>query len=335
MKLDDELVTVLREAGLIGKDETADRVSLEGGVSSDVICAVTSHGRYCIKRALPRLKVAKDWSAPVERALNEASYLDLVNGFCPGVVPKVLYVDRKRFLFIMDYLPPDSYPGWKALLASGRTDARFAEHLGATLGQIHVASAKQAESLSTRFANHELFHALRIEPYLLTAAAAHSDVADEILCIIRSLEAHSCALIHGDVSPKNILVGPNGPVVLDAECATWGDPAFDLAFCSTHLLLKAVWHREFVRGYEAAFDGFCLGYFSHTGGDERGALEARAVCLVAALLLARIDGKSPVEYIVAEVEKEQVRAAARSYLLAPPTSLKAMAANWYERALRA
>jgi aminoglycoside phosphotransferase (APT) family kinase protein len=136
------------------------------------------------------------------------------------------------------------------------------------------------------------------------------------------------------VSPKNILVGPNGPVILDAECATWADPAFDLAFCSTHLLLKAVWHREFVRGYEAVFDGFCLGYFSHIGFEERVTLEARAVRLVAALLLARIDGKSPVEYIVDAAKKEQVRDAARTYLLAPPASLKELAVNWYERALR-
>lgn len=335
MKLDDELVLVLREAQLAGADEIPDGVILEGGVSSDVICAVTSKGRVCIKRALPRLKVAQEWMAPVGRSMNEADYLKVVDELCPGTVPKVLHVDRVRALFVMPFLAPDAYPNWKTLLATGASDAGFAERMGAVLGQIHAASVSRAVSLAPRFANQHLFHALRIEPYLLTAAKAHPDRARELHKITESLGANARALVHGDVSPKNILVGAEGPILLDAECATWGDPAFDLAFCLTHLLLKAVWHKEFTQGYASAFEGFLAGYFARASFEAQAELEARTVPLLAALLLARIDGKSPVEYLVAEDQKKFVRDRARAYLEAPPATLGNLAGNWYERIMRA
>jgi aminoglycoside phosphotransferase (APT) family kinase protein len=335
MRLDDELVLVLREAGLADAGESPDGFMLEGGVSSDVICAVTSKGRVCIKRALPRLKVVQEWTAPIGRAMNEAAYLKVVDGFLPGVVPKVLHVDQVRALFVMPFLAPDAYPNWKMLLTTGATDVEFAQRMGAVLGHIHATSASQAESLAPRFANRDLFHALRIEPYLLTAAKAHPDRADALQIIAENLNKCARTLVHGDVSPKNILVGPEGPVLLDAECATWGDPAFDLAFCLAHLLLKAVWHKEFARFYASVFDEFYAGYITRVTFEARADLEARAVPLLAALLLARIDGKSPVEYLKTEEQKRVVRDAARAYLEAPPATLKHLAGNWHERIMRA
>ncbi len=335
MRLDDELVTVLREAGLLGAGEIANAFILEGGVSSDVVCADTPKGRVCIKRALPRLKVAREWRAPIGRSMNEAAYLDVVNGLCPGTVPRVLHVDRARGLFVMPYLAPDDYPCWKTLLAKGEADAGFAERMGGMLGQIHAAGAQHKASLALRFANHDLFHTLRIEPYLLTTAIAHPDCAEDMHSIVASIGRNARVLVHGDVSPKNILVGSNGPVLLDAECATWGDPAFDVSFCLAHLLLKAVWHQEFTRGYVSVFDGFCAGYFAQVSFESCADLDRRSVPLLAALLLARVDGKSPVEYLAGEMQKRFVRDAARTYLKAPPNTLRDLAAGWYERALRA
>ena len=87
-----------------------------------------------------------------------------------------------------------------------------------------------------------IFHDIRLEPYLVATAGGHPDRADGAAAAgARSRPRPGAALVHGDVSPKNILVGPAGPVFLDAECAWYGDPAFDLAFCLNHLLLKCLW----------------------------------------------------------------------------------------------
>ena len=49
-------------------------------------------------------------------------------------------------------------------------------------------------------------------------------------------------LVHGDFSPKNLLVSGDRLVIIDCEVAWYGDPAFDLAFLLNHLCLKALYH---------------------------------------------------------------------------------------------
>jgi Ser/Thr protein kinase RdoA (MazF antagonist) len=130
-------------------------------------------------------------------------------------------------------------------------------------------------------------------------------------------QSHKCSLVHGDVSPKNILVDPAGrPVLLDAECAWWGDPAFDLAFCLNHLLLKCLWTPSAREGFGRCFDALAAAYLARVDWEEPAALESRAAALLPGLLLARVDGKSPVEYLGAEAQRETVRRCARQLLLA-------------------
>src|SRR5690606_24626353 len=114
------------------------------------------------------------------------------------------------------------------------------------------------------------------------------------------------ALVHGDVSPKNILIGPNGPVFLDAECAWYGDPAFDLAFCLNHLLLKCLWTPRAATDFLASFEALAAAYRSGVVWEPPEALERRTARLLPGLLLGRIDGKSPVEYLTADRDKEVV-----------------------------
>jgi hypothetical protein len=145
-------------------------------------------------------------------------------------------------------------------------------------------------------------------------------------------------LVHGDVSPKNILIGPQGPVLLDAECAWWGDPVFDLAFCLNHLLLKRAWRPELTSGYQSAFTALLDGYRASFQGmnpwERWETFEARCASLLPGLLLARIDGKSPVEYIQTDHQRDRVRVLARHYLLAPTRCLEtineAWSASWSE-----
>jgi aminoglycoside phosphotransferase (APT) family kinase protein len=134
--------------------------------------------------------------------------------------------------------------------------------------------------------------------------------------------------VHGDVSPKNILIGPHGPIFLDAECAWYGDPAFDLAFCLNHLLLKCLWTPPAADAFLHAFDVLAKAYLAGVSWEPQGALEARTARLLPGLLLARVDGKSPVEYLTAATAKEAVRRVARALLAEPTERLYGMRTAW-------
>jgi aminoglycoside phosphotransferase (APT) family kinase protein len=308
-----EILEWLREAGLAAPDEAPAIAPLTGGVSSDVFRVGLSGGPICVKAALDKLRVAADWRAPVERSANEAAYLRAVAGLGGLAVPQVLAEDAGRHIFAMSWFEPADHPVWKAELAAGRIDAGFAAAVGAGLARIHSATAGRSEIAAT-FDTTAMFEALRLEPYLTHTAAAHPDIAPRIDAIAEITRTTRVALVHGDVSPKNILVGPEGPVLLDAECAWYGDPAFDIAFCLNHLLLKAAWKPAYAARFAEAFDALAAGYLSGVDWEPAAVLEARAAPLLAALLLARIDGKSPVEYLTAEADKALVREAARDLL---------------------
>ena len=169
---------------------------------------------------------------------------------------------------------------------------------------------------------------MRIEPYLIAAGRAHPDLARPLGALAETTAGTRRALVHGDVSPKNILIGPQGPVFLDAECAWYGDPAFDLAFCLNHLLLKCLWNRTVVAGFLACFDSLAASYLGGVRWEPPGALEARAARLLPGLLLARIDGKSPVEYVTEAADKDRVRRVAGALLRQPVDRLIEVRAAW-------
>jgi aminoglycoside phosphotransferase (APT) family kinase protein len=172
---------------------------------------------------------------------------------------------------------------------------------------------------------------LRLDPYLVTAAHAHPDRAEPLLDLVEATAATRRALVHGDASPKNILVGPDGPVVVDAECAWFGDPAFDLAFLLNHLVLKSALHPDRASQYRGMCAALVDGYRAHVTWEPWASLETRAAALLPGLMLARIDGKSPVEYIVSDPEREAVRAFARPRVATAPHTLDAIATAWSAR----
>lgn len=326
----DEIGEWLREAGLAGPGERPAVTPLAGGVSSDVFRVDLARGPVCVKRALARLKVAADWRAPVERSANEAAWLRAVRPLGGPVVPEVLAEDTARHLFAMTWFEPASHPVWKAELAAGRVDPAFAAAVGRALARVHAATA-DAPDLAHAFATDAMFVSLRIEPYLTHTAAAHPRLAARLSGIAETTLATRRALVHGDVSPKNILAGPDGPVFLDAECAWYGDPAFDIAFCANHLLLKAVWKPQHAPACAEAFDALVRAYLGGVEWEPAEALEARAAPLLAALLLARIDGKSPVEYLTAEPDKARVRDAAAALLSHPAPRFADVAREIHDR----
>ncbi|GKQ38851.1 putative aminoglycoside phosphotransferase [Streptomyces sp. A012304] len=302
-------------------------MALAGGVSSD-LWRVDLPGRsLCVKRALARLRVAAEWQAPVSRNAYEWAWMRFASRHRPDSVPELLAHDADAGLFAMEFLPPERYPVWKALLLAGDVDPATAAAVGDVLGALHAASAGDA-ALAAEFATDDNFHALRIEPYLLATAAAHPGLRQELHDLADRTAATRLALVHGDVSPKNILVGPAGPVLLDAECAWYGDPAFDLAFCVNHLLLKSLVvprrRADLLRSARALAEA----YGGRIDWEPRPALEARAASLLPALLLARVDGKSPVEYLTDERHRLLVRTVASALLRAPAATVAEALEAW-------
>jgi len=323
--LPDAVLQFLRAAGLAGAHETPAASALAGGVSSDIWRVDLQDGPICVKRALARLRVAQVWEAPVERNRFECEWFRAAGDAAPGAVPRILA--QGDGVFAMEYLDAARHPVWKEQLRAGIAEPSFAAQVGERLAAIHAASAGR-ESVAQRFPTDALFHALRLEPYLLATARAHPDLKEALSSLAgRTAETHRC-LVHGDVSPKNILAGPHGPVFLDAECAWYGDPAFDLAFCLNHLLLKCVWVPRARDAFLECFDALCSAYLMKVDWEGTVELEQRAASLLPGLLLARIDGKSPVEYIVEEAQKAQVRRTARALLTAPPASLNDIRKTW-------
>ena len=325
VSLPDAVLAFLRRSGLAAQDENPAAEALAGGVSSDIWRVELARGKSCVKRALPRLRVAQIWEAPIERNRYERRWIETANRIVPGVAPRVLASDDEAGCFAMEDL--GALPLWKTELAAGRADPGFARAVGERLARIHGATAGDAQ-IAAEFATDASFYALRLEPYLAATARAHRDLAAPLEALIERTANTRLALVHGDVSPKNILVGPDGPVLLDAECAWYGDPAFDLAFCLNHMLLKCLWVPAASDDYLNCFDSLYGTYLKGCSWEEPSDLEARAASLLPGLLLARVDGKSPVEYVTDESQKERVRRAARALLIDPPSRLQQVRDAW-------
>ncbi|MBV9393073.1 MAG: aminoglycoside phosphotransferase family protein [Methylobacteriaceae bacterium] len=316
----------LRELGLDEKVLAAR--ALTGGVSSDIWLIETQDQRLCMKRALPALRVAANWQAPVERSTYEYAWMTRVRAILPQAVPRLLGRSVDGAMFAMAFLDPRDYPVWKEAMLGGKIDPLFAGKVGATLATIHSTTAKDA-SIAPEFASDRIFHAIRLEPYLLATAQRHPDIGPQLRALAERTASTKQALVHGDVSPKNILIGSSGPVFLDAECAWHGDPAFDVAFCLNHLMLKCIPLREYSDMLRQAFAEFSSHYLARVDWERVEDMEERCATLLPALTLARIDGKSPVEYVVAQGDKGRVREIARALIAEPRSRLGEVADAWH------
>ncbi len=325
----DEIHAALRRMGLIADDQRPPVTALTGGVSSDIFRVDLTGGPICVKRALARLRVEAEWYAPIERNAAEVAWMRTAGAIVPGAVPEIMGEDPAGKMFAMAFLDPGDYPVWKDELSDGAIDPAAARQVGERLARIQSAAAREP-ALAPRFANHETFQAIRLEPYLLATAEAHPECAAALRTLAEATAARRITLIHGDVSPKNVLIGPDGPVFLDAECATWGDPAFDLAFCLNHMLLKCLWRPRWAGRYLECFDALAHAYLTGVDWEARDVLEARAAALLPGLLLGRIDGKSPVEYLTDAADQDRARAFACALLRDPVKRLDGVCKRWAE-----
>jgi aminoglycoside phosphotransferase (APT) family kinase protein len=320
------ILAFLQSSGLAGPGEIPAAEPLTGGVSSDIWKVALGGRAVCVKRALPRLRVAQVWEAPVGRNRFERLWMEAAARIVPGIAPRVLAWDEAG-IFAMEYLDPAGHPLWKAELAAGRADASFAAQVGQALARIHSGTANRSD-VAEQFRTDAGFHAIRLEPYLVATGRAHPALAARLGDLVAVTAGTRLALVHGDVSPKNILIGPEGPILLDAECAWYGDPAFDIAFCLNHLLLKCLWVPAAAREFLACYDAFADAYLAGADWEPRATIEERAAALLPGLLLARVDGKSPAEYLTTDPQKDTVRRAAIALLQRPVQRLAAVRDAW-------
>ncbi len=326
-----EVREMLIADGLLGGD-SAVLTPLAGGVSCDVIKVASGDRTMVVKRALKKLRVKDDWFADPSRNRYEHRYMSTVGAILPGAVPKVIHTNDPRGYFCMEWLG-EGWGNWKQQMLGGNADRAVAEEAGAILGRIHRATFGDP-TLRAAFDNTPNFFDLRLEPYLLTAGRRHPEWESEFRDEAERIRTTRECLVHGDYSPKNILVREGRVVILDCEVAWFGDPSFDLAFLLSHLHLKALYHAPLDRGFFAMPGAAAAAYnrqreFSQT---EREAFDRRTARLLLMLMLARVDGKSPVEYLSAQAGKQDfVRRFVRRRLPGGSLTLEAVARQWWEQ----
>lgn len=290
------VVNWLVEEGILVDGAEVDFEPLTGGVSSEILRVRSGGECWVYKRALEQLKTRDAWFADTRRNASEIAFLEYARAVDPEAVPRLVAVDEERRGFLMEYLGPP-FRTWKSDLLAGRCDIAVATKAARFLGNLHALSTSDP-TLAGRFSDMDGFDALRIDPYLRTTGRRHPLLRkyfeEEAERLLRCREA----LVHGDFSPKNILVGEDRMVLLDHEVAVYADPAFDVAFLLNHLLLKAFLLPDHVRELIRAAEQFWRIYRETRGEAACGAMEARIIRLLLLLMLARIDGKSPVEYFV-------------------------------------
>jgi aminoglycoside phosphotransferase (APT) family kinase protein len=307
-------------AGPLGMDPADARIEfLTGGVSSTVIRVVVDGDCFVIKQALPQLRAGEAWFSRPERSAIEARGAEVLARIVPGSVLPVLRVVPEANAFTMACAPTGS-DTWKADLVRGAVRPEVAQAVGELLGHVHARSAAMPD-LATAFADRSFFTELRLEPYLSHTAIRHPDLVDELTWLSDRLLDPGICLVHGDYSPKNLLVTPvGGLLLLDHEVAHWGQPAFDVGFVLAHLCLKGIHFRR-VAYIDAAADLLAAYRGTSTVADAAtGTLGARTL---AGLMLARVDGKSRVEYLAGD-DDDVVRALAGRMLRERVTDLDAV-----------
>jgi 5-methylthioribose kinase len=318
----------LHDAGWVPNDAEVVVRELSGGVSN-IVLRVDQPGKppFVLKQCRERLRVPMEWHARLDRIWTEYATLELLRAILPeATVPEILCEDRQNYLFAMTCAPDDAVT-WKSHLMAGQIDATVATRLGTILGTIH-AEAPRHPALRGTLSDTSLFDELRVDPYYRTIARAHSDLAPRIGALIDLMDRPEVerTLVLGDFSPKNILVHSGGLILLDFECAHAGDPAFDLGFFLTHLLLKTIRAVCENLGHGSEYieltRRFWSSYLDRRNLDlkMRSVLVSRACLHTSACSLARVDGKSPVEYLDANGQ-----AVARSFA---HESLRAEPATW-------
>ncbi len=342
----DNVCDYLRERGRLGRNETA-RVELLAGGVSNVVFLITPAASlpFVLKQSRAQLRTKADWFSRIERIYREADAQRALSQVLPeGAVPAVLFEDRENYCYAMSAVRAD-HVVWKRQLVSGVVNPQLYTQAGSLLGQIHAGTWGQRR-LFPEADDTTVFFELRVDPFYRRIAQVHPAIQPAIDQLIDNMPRCAAALVHADFSPKNLLVHPDGVTLVDHETVHYGDPAFDLGFFFSHLWLKAIAlpnvRAEMIAGIFAAWNAYRESMsagrgwsasrspgapdIDHRGFAQSGSspghpieeLSQRAVLHLAACLLSRVDGKSPVDYLTNPAHQQLVRDVTLRWFAAPP-----------------
>ncbi len=303
---------------------------LLGGVSNRAVRVMWADGSgWVVKQALPKLRVNADWFSNPERIQVEAKALRWLNRLAPpGTTPLFVFEDKANDVLAMEAIPED-HENWKAVLLSGRIIPDQFEQFGRMLGTIHNESARLEPDLARVFADTTYFESLRLEPYYLYTAEQIPPAADFLHPLAEETLRHKLTLVHGDFSPKNTLIYRGKLILLDYEVAHFGDPAFDVGFALSHFLSKAHHLSRERKRLGSAAGLFFQSYFKAVVAHGWDALEPRAIRHTLGCLLARVAGKSPLEYLTSS-EKSRQRDVVLGVMANPPARVGDLIAQFIE-----
>jgi 5-methylthioribose kinase len=292
---------------------------LGGGVSNQVVLAEAPGFRAVVKQSLGKLRVEKEWLSDRERIFREAAAMGwLAPRVRGGRVPSILAEDPEEFAIAMEAAPAGAEM-WKTLLLAGHANPVQARAAGTLLGSLIAASWNNPEA-ERLFGDQTVFHQLRIDPYYRFTASHHPAHADYFDRLISESQARRVSLVHGDWSPKNLLVSGPEMWAIDWEVVHFGDPSFDTGFLLNHLLLKSIARPELKKTLAELAAEFLETLAAELPPDAQWVASA-AWDHLPALLLARVDGKSPAEYLNAE-GRTRAREIALSLMSQPTHKLK-------------
>jgi aminoglycoside phosphotransferase (APT) family kinase protein len=316
------LLAYLRQAGHIARDETPALRTLAGGVSNRTVWVGRDSGEaWVLKQALAKLRVPVDWFSSPERVHREALALRWLPALAPtGAITPLVFEDHAAHLLAMQAVP-EPHANWKTLLLAGRLESAHVAQFARLLAAIHVGAYARRAELAPIFADRTFFESLRLEPYYAYTATQAPAAAPFLDGLIAETRGQTVTIVHGDYSPKNVLVQSGRLILLDHEVIHWGDPAFDLGFSLTHLLSKANHLRAQRAAFAAAAQQYWRIYQAQSANQPwSGELEPRAVRHTLACLLARVAGRSPLEYLTPEARARQ-HTVVVALMAAPPHTM--------------
>jgi 5-methylthioribose kinase len=294
-----------------------------GGVSGNVVLASDGKTSLIVKQALPKLKVKENWECDPGRMLMEHKALEVYARITPGNVPKPVFYDMDNHIMIREAAPEDC-SNWKEDLLSGRLDFQVARKAVEALALVHNQAASDEEIRKT-FRNNKVFYDLRVNPYIeWVVAEKYPELKENAAPVIDMLMNQKITLVHGDYSPKNILVSGSNIFILDMEVAHIGHPAFDLAFFFTMFVCKSVKNKLWADAYLNMLVYMYNLYFHEINCMNPDVLRRDTLITLAFIILARVDGKSPAEYITGDDDKNLIRRFAFEEIKHPSSSLAEM-----------
>lgn len=321
-----QLRAFLIDRRLIGATEPVAISPLAGGVSSRTMLVERAVGeRWVVKQSLAALRVPVEWFSSPERSAREAEGARALSSILPeGAVPRVVFEDRVHHLFVMTAVRPEA-ANWKTMLLAGQADPRHFALAGELLGRIHRESARRAGEFAGLFGDTSFFESLRLEPYYEYTARSLPAAAEFLLSLCETTRSLRLSLVHGDFSPKNLLVDGDRLVLLDHEVIHFGDPAFDLGFVLAHFLSKAHHLAASRAVFQSGVSGFWHRY--EQAAQWSSPMGGRAARHALGCLLARVAGRSQLEYLTLAAKQRQ-RDACLRLIPAPPTSVEELTARF-------